>query len=171
VTPITDNEFDWLLATFQREAVHLETHDVYATAVRLPHRATWSGDTNDLEWLRRWCDTVGAAVRAGKSMRRARVVSEPLSDYQRLSFSIARPMVAAGEEIRWVPRRLVSSIAFPGNDFYLFDGRLIVFLIYAGNGVAMERLVSSDPADIELCRSAFEAAWSYAIPNSQYRPS
>ncbi|MEV4383972.1 DUF6879 family protein, partial [Streptosporangium sp. NPDC049644] len=46
-------------------------------------------------------------------------VSEPLSDYQRWSYSIAHQMVEAGEDIRWVPRRLVSSIPLPGN-FYLF---------------------------------------------------
>ena len=46
----------------------------------------------------------------GKSVRRARIVSEPLSDYQRWSYSIAHPMVAAGEDIRWVPRRLVSGV-------------------------------------------------------------
>jgi hypothetical protein len=171
VTPITDDEFDWLLSTYQREAVHLETRDLYGTAVKLPHRSSWAGgDAADLAWLRQWCDTVGAAVRAGKSVRRARIVSEPLSEYQRWSFSVARPMIAAGEDIRWVPRRLVSSIAFPGNDFYLFDDRLTVFLIYAGNGLATERLVSSDPADIELCRASFEDVWKYAIPHSEYQP-
>ena len=45
-------------------------------------------------------------------------------------------MVEAGEDIRWVPRGLVSSVALPGNDFYLFDDQLAVFLLYAGNGLA-----------------------------------
>ena len=171
MTPITDEEFDWLLSTFQREAVHLETRDVYGTAVKLPHKADWGGGTAaDLDWLRRWCDTVQSSVGAGKSLRRVRVVSEPLSDYQRLSFALARPMIAAGEQIRWVPRRLVSSIAFPGNDFYLFDDRLTVFLIYSGNGLATDRLVSSDPADIELCRAAFEDTWQLSIAHSDYQP-
>jgi hypothetical protein len=50
---------------------------------------------------------------------------------------------AAGEDIRWVPRRLVSSVALPGNDFYLFDDRLAVFLLYAGNGLAVDKLSSA----------------------------
>ena len=99
-------------------------------------------------------------------------MSEPLSDYQRWSYSIADPMVKAGEDIRWVPRRLVSSVALPGNDFYLFDDRLAVFLLYAGNGLGTGKISSSDPADIRLCRSAFEAAWKLSIPHSDYdRPS
>ncbi len=76
-------------------------------------------------------------------MRRARIVSEPLSDYQRWSYSIAHPMVAAGEDIRWIPRRIVSSVALPGNDFYLFDDQLIVFLTYAGNGLGIETVTST----------------------------
>ena len=87
-------------------------------------------------------------------------MSEPLSDYQRWSYSIAHPMVDAGEDIRWVPRRLVSSVALPGNDFYLFDDRLAVFLCIRGMARAQEMISSADPADLRLCRSAFEAAWS-----------
>jgi hypothetical protein len=171
VTSISDEEFEGLLAGFEREAVHLETRDAYGTAVELPHMAKWAaGEPDDLEWLQGWCSTLREGVKAGKSVRRARIVSEPLSDYQRWSFSIADPMVEAGEDIRWVPRRLMSSIAFPGNDFYLFDDRLIVFLIYAGNGLSTDMLVSTDPADIRLCRSAFEAAWKLSIPHSEYKP-
>jgi hypothetical protein len=106
----------------------------------------------------------------GKSVRRARIVSEPLSDYQRWSYSIADPMVEAGEDIRWVPRRLVSSIAFPGNDYYLFDDRLAVFLLYAGNGLSAGKLGSDDPAVVRLCRSAFEAVWKLSIPHREYAP-
>ncbi|MGH3797785.1 MAG: DUF6879 family protein [Pseudonocardiaceae bacterium] len=111
-----------------------------------------AGESDDLEWLQGWCTTLREHVSAGKSVRRARIVSEPLSDYQRWSYSIAHPMVEAGEYIRWIPRRLVSSVALPGNDFYLFDDHLAVFLVYAGSGVAAHKVTSTDPADIRLCR-------------------
>jgi hypothetical protein len=79
-------------------------------------------------------------------------------------------MVEAGEDIRWVPRRLVSSVALPGNDFYLFDDRLAVFLLYAGNGLAAGMVSSADSADLRLCRSAFEAVWKLAVPHREYTP-
>ena len=171
MTPVTDEEFDELLTSFDREAIHLEMRDAYGTAVELPHMAKWAaGEPDDLEWLQGWCATLREAVKAGISVRRARIVSEPLSDYQRWSFSIADPMVEAGEDIRWVPRRLMSPVAVPGNDFYLFNDRLIVFLLYAGSGLATEKLSSSEPTDIRLCRSAFEAAWKLSIPHSEYKP-
>ena len=172
MTPVTDEEFDELLHRgFEREALHLEMRDAYGTAVELPHMAKWaSGEPDDLEWLQGWCATLRKHVKAGRCVRRARVVSEPLSDYQRWSYSIAYPMVEAGEDIRWVPRQLVSSVALPGNDFYLFDDRLALFLLYSGNGLSAGMLSSSDPADLQLCRSAFEATWKLSIPHREYAP-
>jgi hypothetical protein len=133
--------------------------------------ARWAaGEPDDLEWLQGWCATLREHMKAGKPVRRARIVSEPLSDYQRWSFCIAHPMVEAGEDIRWVPRRLVSSVALPGNDFYLFDDQLAVFLLYSGNGLAAGMLRSADPAVVRLCRSAFEAVWKLSIPHREYVP-
>jgi hypothetical protein len=170
VTPVSDQEFGELLRSgFDREAVHLEMRDAYGTAVELPHMAKWmAGEPDDLQWLQGWCGTLRGHVKAGRSVRRARVVSEPLSDYQRWSHSIALPMMEAGEDIRWVPRRLVSSVALPGNDFYLFDDRLAVFLLYAGNGLGVGMFSSADPADRRLCRSAFEAVWKLSVPHREY---
>jgi hypothetical protein len=171
VTSISEGEFDRLLRSFERHSIHLETRDAYGTAVELPHMARWAaGEPDDLAWLDDWCNTLRAHRSVGRSVRRARIVSEPLSDYQRWSYSIAYPMVAAGEDIRWVPRRFVSSIGIPGNDFYLLDDRLVVFLIYSGNGLNADYQASTDPADIHLCRAAFEAVWKLSIPHSDYKP-
>lgn len=171
MTSVTDEEFDKILSGFERDAIHLETRDAYGTATELPHMAKWAvGEPDNLEWLQGWCFTLREHVKAGKSVRRARIVSEPLSDYQHWSYSIAYPMVDAGEDIRWVPRRLVSSVALPGNDFYLFDDRMIVFMIYSGNGLGVDKVMSTDLADIRLCRSAFEAVWKLSIAHSDYQP-
>jgi len=170
VTPVSEEQFDELLqAGFDREAAHLEMRDAYGTEVELPHMARWAaGEPDDLEWLQGWCGTLREHVEAGRSVRRARVVSEPLSDYQRWSYSIALPMVEAGEDIRWVPRRVVSAVGLPGNDFYLFDDRLAVFLLYAGNGLGVGKVGSADPAVLRLCRSAFEDVWKLSIPHREY---
>jgi hypothetical protein len=170
VRPVSDEEFDELLRSgFDRETVHLETRDAYGTAVELPYMAKWAaGEPDDLGWLQGWCGMLREHVKEGRSVRRARIVSEPLSDYQRWSHSIALPMVEAGEDIRWVPRRLVSSVALAGNDFYLFDNRLAVFLLYTGNGLSAGRLGSTDLPDLRLCRSAFESVWALSIPHREY---
>ena len=49
MTPVTDEEFEELLAGFGREAVHLEMRDAYGTAVELPHMAKRAaGESDDL---------------------------------------------------------------------------------------------------------------------------
>nr|WP_229784219.1 DUF6879 family protein [Pilimelia anulata] len=101
--------------------------------------ARWqeSGDTSWLtEWpaMNEWCGMLRSHVTNGRKLRRARIVSEPLSRYQQWSVLVAPPMVDAGEDIRWCPRRLVCEIGIPGNDFYLLDGRIAVFLHYEGDG-------------------------------------
>jgi hypothetical protein len=168
---LSQEEFRQHLNDFRQEAVHLETRDAYGTAVELPYMAKWAaGERDDLEWLQGWCSTIRTGRLAGKVYRRARIVSEPLSEYQRWSYSIACPMVEAGEDIRWVPRQLISGLAIPGNDFYLLDDRLVIFLHYTGSGLSAGITSSADPGHIELCRSSFEAVWKLAIPHREYAP-
>jgi hypothetical protein len=72
---------------------------------------------------------------SGRTCRRARVVSEPLSTYQRWTSSHVELFRDAGEDIRYVPRCELSSIALPDSgDFYVFDDELALFLHYSGNG-------------------------------------
>jgi hypothetical protein len=169
---LTYDEFTALFTKFDHTAVHLEMRDSYGTAAELPYMAKWaSGEYDDLEWLQPWCDEVRANVAQGMTYRRVHVVSEPLSDYQRWSWSIMQPHIDAGTDMRWMPRRRVSSIAFPGNDFWMFDSRLVVFHHYSGNGASTGFTTSEDPSDIDLCASAFEAVWKLAIPHSDYHPA
>jgi hypothetical protein len=164
--------FDALFSSFEHTAIHLEMRDAYGTAVELPHLAKWqAGEPDDLEWLQPWFDLVRAGTAAGKSFRRARIVSEPVSDYQRWVLGDTHLYVDAGEDIRWVPRDRVSTVALPGNDFWLFDDKLLVFLIFAGSGLVVDRQVTTDSDAIHLCRTAFEAVWKLSIPTSEYRPS
>lgn len=165
------DEFTALFTRFEGEAIHLEMRDSYGTQVELPYMAKWAaGEHDDLAWLRPWCDQVRKHVAEGKRYRRVHVVSEPLSDYQRWSYSIMQPHIDAGTEMRWMPRREVSEIAFPGNDFWLFDRRLVVFHHYSGNGANIDFTTTTRPATIELCYGAFEAVWQLAIPHADYRP-
>ncbi|MFI6349454.1 DUF6879 family protein [Streptomyces sp. NPDC050560] len=117
----------------------------------------------------------GWALRAGKSTRSiaADEFGELLTGFEReaiWSHSIAHPMVRAGEDIRRAPRRPVSSLVFPGNDYYVFDDRLVVFLTCTGNGLASDQLASTEPEVIKMCRESFEAVWPLALPHGDYQP-
>lgn len=164
-------DFNALFPTVKREALHLEMRDSYGTEAEIPHLAKWAaGEPDDLSWLQPWCTLVRDATKAGRTFRRARVVSEPFSDYQRWAHSLTGPMVEAGEDIRWVPRARVSELMFPGNDFWLFDDELLVFLVFAGNGLVVDMPTATDPGLIARCRASFEAAWALSVPHREYTP-
>lgn len=166
-------ERDRLLAGCKREAVHLEMRDVYAVPKEAEgfaeFLATGKRDNEaEAAWKRPWLDLVRNLRQAGVRVRRARIVSEPVTDYIRFEWAGTDDNVAAGEEVRWLPRRLASGIALPGNDFWLFDGTTVAFAVFTGVGDVAERQLAADHATVRLCQSAFEAVWAAAIPHSDY---
>jgi hypothetical protein len=168
---ISYEQFDQLFTSFEHEALHLEMRDAYGTEAELPHLRRWlAGEPDNPDWLEPWFELVRAGVATGKVFRRARIVSEPVTDYQRWVLQDSHRYVEAGEDIRWVPRDRVSTVALPGNDFWLFDDTYLVFLIFAGNGLVVDQLATTDPAAVQLCRSAFEAVWNLSIPDRDYHP-
>jgi hypothetical protein len=113
---------------------------------------------------------ISSAVARGVVVRRARVVSEPVSDYVRWEHGLTEPInIKAGELVRWLPRRLASTLALPGNPYWVFDDRLVRFSLYGGDGEVHGHQYSEDPAVIGLCASAFEAVWERATPHAEYR--
>jgi hypothetical protein len=84
--------------------------------------------------LREPCQRPGATLARGVVMRRARIVSEPVTDYIRWEHAVTPLNLDAGEQVRWLPRRHASDIPLPGNDFWLIDGRLAMFHFFTGDG-------------------------------------
>jgi hypothetical protein len=172
VRSITTERRKQFFESFRREALHLEMRETYGTEAERPYLEKWkAGEKDDANWAKPWLDQVRAATAAGRSYRRARLISEPMSDYHRWIKSDSHLFVEAGEDIRWVPRRLVSAVALPGNDFWLFDEETAIFTVFAGDGNVAERQLSTDPAVVRLCKSAFEAVWAFGIADHEYRPA
>ncbi|GAA4101171.1 DUF6879 family protein [Actinomadura miaoliensis] len=149
----------------------LELRDDYAVDQAL--FAAWRA--GDVEAVARRAqasrDMVAARVAAGMSLRRVKVVSEPLSEYQRFAFDYSAHAVDAGEDIRWVPRRLVSTMLLPGNDFFVLDEEIVIFNVLDGTNDRAEQQLYRDADVVKLCRDSFEAAWAVAIPHREYHPA
>jgi hypothetical protein len=152
--------------------VHLETRDAYGTEVELPHLDKWRrGEPDDHGWLAEYLETMRGHRAAGRTCRRARIVSEPLSEYQRWINSHVGLFVDAGEDVRYVPRPRLTEVLLPGSgDFYVFDDNLVLFLHYAGNGTNTAFEVTDESRIVQTCRDAFETVWSLTIPFHEYRP-
>jgi hypothetical protein len=170
--PASSNDLHELCRGIRKSFVHLETRDAYGTEVEQPHLAKWRrGEPDDLAWLEWWLEMLRGHRAAGRTCRRARVVSEPLSDYQRWALSHAHVFVDAGEEFGYVPRPRLATVALPGSgDFYVFDDELVMFLHYAGNGTNASFETTDDPQTVQTCRQAFETVWKLAVPFRDYRP-
>ncbi|MEV5568629.1 DUF6879 family protein [Spirillospora sp. NPDC052269] len=153
-----------------RPFLKLELRDSYAFDAEL-FDAWRRGDREVMaRTVEGWRGKVASEVAAGRRLRRVRVVSEPLSEYQRMAVQISGSAVEAGEELRWLPRRLVSTLPLPGNDCFVLED-LVIFNVLGGSDERVEIQLHRDPDVVEFCQTAFEAAWKLATPHREYRPA
>lgn len=164
------------LSSAKRSAVHLEMRDSYMRddpAFLAWQRGRRLDPQDRASWWRPWLEVVAAATGRGVVMRRARIVSEPISDYIRFEYDGTFTNVAAGEQVRWLPRRRTVDLLLPGVDFWVVDDDLAVFNHFTGEGQLAEpsMQVCHDPQVVKRCAEAFEAVWERAIPHAQYQPA
>ncbi len=167
---VTIEQFAELLAPAQRSAVHLEMRDGYMRSD--PAFIAWKNGTllEDREVVTMWHDVIGKAVGRGVVVRRARIISEPVTDYIAWEHSVtASTNIAAGEQVRWLPRRQASDLALPGNDFWLFDETLVLWNHFTGDGEFADTEETQDPGAAKLCSMAFEAVWERGIDHERYQ--
>ncbi|MFF2222864.1 DUF6879 family protein [Streptomyces globisporus] len=168
--PSSAPSFGDLLGKCQRSAVHLEMRDCYASTERFEawqrgERIDW---TDRDSWWHPYDQLISDTVARGVAIRRARIVSEPVSEYIRWEHYVTHANVTAGEQVRWLPRKLATGIALPGNDFWLFDGTLLRIHHFSGEGAVVEDEITNEPAVADLCRSAFESVWRLGTPHEQF---
>ncbi|MFI6155090.1 DUF6879 family protein [Kitasatospora sp. NPDC051170] len=168
--PSSVPSFADLLEQCWRSAVHLELRDAYAPTERFEawrrgERIDWADRQS---WWHPYDQLITDTVARGVAVRRARIVSEPVSEYIRWEHYVTHANVTAGEDVRWLPRRRATGIPLPGNDFWLFDGALLRVHHFSGDGAVMEDEITADPQTVKLCATAFEAVWEHAIPHHLY---
>lgn len=162
--------FGELLANTRQNALHLELRDDYGSNPRLEawqraERVDWDDRKS---WWHPFHQTIADAVARGVVVRRARVVSEPVSEYIRWEHYATQANVIAGEQVRWLPRRQATGFLVPANDFWLFDGNLLRIHHFSGDGRHVMDELSTDAATLTLCSAAFERIWQRATPHSEY---
>jgi hypothetical protein len=167
--------FNDFMEAVQSSAAHLEMRDTYGVGDEAEDFETWRKtgqrdvDPGSAYWAP-WVDLISRAVARGVVVRRARIISEPASEYIRYEHAGTLPNVVAGEEVRWLPRRLASDLLLPGNDLWIFDGQQVLFNHFTGTGdwadPGME--LRTEPHVVRQVCDAFEAVWDRAVPHAQY---
>jgi hypothetical protein len=161
--------FTNLFRACQRSAFHLEMQDEYHTPDEAePFRRFLSGEPDDYAWHRPWLDLVREVTGAGVKMTRARIASVPHGDYIRWGMAVAPQNIAAGEDVRWLPRHLTDGIKFPNDDYWLFDDERLILTVFAENGQFLGGAEATDPSLIEQCRTVRDQVWERAIPHTRY---
>ncbi|RBQ20521.1 hypothetical protein DP939_10410 [Spongiactinospora rosea] len=159
-----------LIRRAKHSVLHLEMRDTYTP--QHPAYLDWlAGGTGRYDRTT-FKDLVRELAGRGVAMRRARVVSEPLSKEIQWEHMISDENVDAGEKIRWLPRTQAFDLLLPGADFYLVDNRVVAYNFCAGDGTDTgEEVFSSAPDTVAQCLLAFEQVWERATPHADYRPS
>lgn len=161
-----------LFRSARRSAVHLEMRDVYAPAD--PDWLDWQAGRR-FDPAERWSDwftLVASAVARGVVVRRARLVSEPVTDYVTFEYDVtAAHNIAAGEQVRWLSRRNAAGITVPCADFWVFDDRVVVLNHFGGDGSWVTEERCDDASLARMCMSSFESVWARAVPHEDYRPA
>jgi hypothetical protein len=162
--------FSELIAATTRSAVHLELRDSYDPDT--PQYAAWlAGTPRPVPASQEWYDLVRRHTARGVRFRRARIVSEPVSDYIRFEHEATAGLnVAAGEDVRWLPRKAARGLSVPVNDYWVFDDRLVRFGYFAGDGTYLDDELTDEPEIVATCAEAFDRVWELAVPHADYRP-
>lgn len=153
-----------------RDAFHLEVRDSYhVTEEDEPFLKFLAGEPDNLDWLASWLAHVREVTSAGVTIRRARVVAEPLNDYARFLLHAVTPAnIQAGEEVRYLSRHKAAGIDLPAEDCWLFDNAELVLITYHPDGRMDGFYLPEDPELARQYSQACAQVWASAILYREY---
>lgn len=154
---------------FKCSAYRLELLDEYdSPRTRLRVARFLAGLPDDAKVRSYWDRVVGEARRAGKTMQRVHLITEPLTDYLRFELAFYRGSVVAGEDIRILPGDLAVGIGLPGFDYWLFDGERAAVMYYCDRGSWLHTEIVTEPSFVADCCRWRDQALSRAAPLGDY---
>ncbi len=115
---MTPGEFDArFTGLFEHAAFRLELLDRYdSPGTQQRVQRFLAGQPDDPSARAGWDALIAGARAAAKIMSRVHVVSEPLTGYLRFELDFYRGSVAAGEDVRILPRTRAAGLDLPGFD-------------------------------------------------------
>ncbi|MEV6319866.1 DUF6879 family protein [Nocardia sp. NPDC051787] len=162
-------EIDNLLRACEHSAYHLELQDSYSTPEEAePFRKFLAGEPDDYAWCDDWDSLIHEVTSTGRVVRRARVVTEPHTDYVRWSMVVAHRNIAAGEDVRYLPRHLIDPAELTTDDFWLLDDRVLAFTVFEPSGRYAGWAITHDPVVVEHARAAWNQVWDEAVSHAEY---
>lgn len=153
---------------YERTAFRLETREWYNEPEEVEQVRRFLAGEPDYAWNEEWAAMMRRRTAAQQRMARVRIVSEPHSDYTRFGLDLARINVAAGEDIRYLPRDRAEKLDLPDHDFWLIDSAKVGILHFGEDDVLLGAEISIDPAAVARYCAWRDVAWQHAIPFEEY---
>ncbi|MFI1235460.1 DUF6879 family protein [Nocardia salmonicida] len=162
--------FDDLLRSAHQEAFHLEVRDTYNTPDETQPFRDFLNDVpaEDYSWLQGWLDLVEETTARGVTVRRARVVTVPHTDYTRWLLEVSHQNAAAGEQIRYLSRHDIDTELLTVDDWWLFDRNSVAFTVFEPGGRWRGGALTTDPRIVAYCVQVRDLVWEAAVPHTEY---
>lgn len=161
-------EIAHLFAEFEHTAFRLETRRGYASDRQgARFQAFMRGVLPEAEPDHPWNVNVRAKTEQGARFSRVRIIDEPPTDGQRFLMATAAGNVAAGEDIRVLPRSEAERLGLPDYDLWLFDSRTLVRMHIDGTDTTVGVELVDDSAEVLAACRARDAAWRVAVPTAE----
>lgn len=150
---------------------HLEMRDAYALDTENERYRWWLEHRTELPREDHpWWELTASTVSRGVRMRRARVVSVPVTEYIAFEYASSWQNAEAGERVRWLARSEASDLLLPGNDFWLIDGERVLFNLFDGDGRPVGKQLTDDAEVVKAVAASFETVWERAVEHTEFRP-
>ncbi|SHN24018.1 DUF6879 family protein [Streptomyces yunnanensis] len=173
MTLISSAERNQLFESFTEDAFHLELRDDYSVPDEEGPFADWLRGVVDNSFMEPWTAMIRRVTGQGKAVRRVRVVTEPHTEYVHWEYVTTTLNEEAGERIRWLPRQdLPGDLVLPvgGNDWWLFDGRILAVGHFDEDGRVLGSELIEDPEVVAEAVRVRDLLWSVATPHREYKP-
>ena len=161
-------DFEALFTSFSTSAFRLETREAYYEKDELELFLAGGPSAVPDDFLADWYALMRHHAADGRTVQRVRVVSEPHSDYTRFGLWLSGRNVAAGEDIRYLPRSRAQQLGLPQLDFWLFDSMRLFLVRFADDDTLRGAEPIGEPDAISQARRWRDAAWAHATPRSVY---
>jgi hypothetical protein len=160
--PNLDDAFD----TFTRDATRIEVLPSFRIEEEAAALVTArEGRRPDLGFLREWHEYLDEVRASGRTSRRLRLISDPITEYERFEVRWGYTSNAEhGEEIRLLSRSATPDV----EDYWIFDNEMVFEMLYSPDG----SFIGSQAVDADKAKSIviwLAATWPSATPLTDYR--
>lgn len=160
-----------LLSIAKYRAFHLETRDEYLSdSEHTAMTAFLDDETTDPggAWFTPWAGLVTETTARGVAVERVRIVTTPHGPYTRYLLALTPHNIAAGEDVRWLPRRDAVPADARADDYWLIDDDLVAYSIFDENGWWSGVAATGDVRVVGYAREIRDRVWPASTPHARY---